>query len=1142
MRLRRAALKITISWESLVRFFATHIIYSEFNKLIAAFKEGIQTSTKLSLQIAEIQTISQRAQLSTQQWTTEIRRLSDEFNRPIGDVAEATYETLSNQIAKGADATKFLREALLFSQVTVSSTTDSVNLLSSAINAYNIPAERAGDLSATFFKIIDLGRVRASEMANTFGRVANLTSSLGISLEETGAAITVLTRQGVRYNEAFTLINNIATKLLKPTVPLVKLFKEWGVANGEAAIATFGFAGTLKKLEEAAGGSDTELASMFKDIRAVRGVLGLTGSAFKDFASDLKEIKNAGAEYRKGIDLIQQSTGFKFEKQINEVKNLFAVDISKDFIKSIVELTDTFGSLRDNVDRFLTVGKLGVEVFILYKGYVISAEIATKLFNTTLGALNFTTKGLTGATFSQVRAFEAFKRSMAASFPLIALTAAVAIYEKIKSNEEEILEAREKAYQKYKELSDKQLDLDNQARDATAKAFKEALDNQFSSILQYNSNVLTANESIVDDINDSYKELAENLKNSLDSAYSASREKYNQFKKDIDDSKKEIERTQKDIRNLTLSYEQKQFKIKLDAATPAEQVKLLSTRFEELTKKIAEAKAKATIANVDDTKATIQKDYEEQINIAEELSERKKKIAKEVTDLQRKLEEQNSQNSRRGLIEEERSQLAALRLKNAKNKLIGQEAEKLRELEAANRAANSADSIDDLQTKLQAKQAELDAINGIKDSANLLTTAYEAQKTALRDIVTLLQQQKKIADDQAKNAETSFQKQKDDITAITKFSVTDNQGKLAFKTVDEAKAAFDKLVKDAVKDGLRSPELIEKYAQESLGIEAKFIALKNQNELRAVQDRLIKEKEAIVHQRDELEKDLAERQKKQIDSENQVFSIIDQIKKANEPGFFNRSNLQGADTTDLDIIAQSIKNFKVSGKLDDLKLIKQKVDDFKALASKRYFGADTDTIEIGDTTLKKLLNEIEIETKKISDAGTKKIRDANELAAFDAQAKLLQTTLTQLGASENSLFNTIKEEIPKSVQGLIQDTQELIKKIDELRLKGNPLAPATQPTKGFSTGYIPPVAAAHGDIMPAMIDPREFVMNPEASAKFRTTLIAMNSGRFNSPAAGGINIGDINLTIQSTGTSQGDAVETAKAIRNEIRRGSIRWA
>jgi TP901 family phage tail tape measure protein len=1149
---KESALKISISWESLVRFFATHIIYTQFNKLISAFKEGTETALKLSLQVAEIQTISQKAQLSTEEWTSSIRKLSDEFDRPIGDVASGVYETLSNQIAKGADSAKFLREALQFAQVTMASTEDSVNLLSSAINSYNIPADRAGEISAKFFKIIDLGRVHASEMANTFGRVAQLTSALGISFDETGAAITTLTRQGVKYNEAFTLINNIATKLLKPTVPLLKVFQEWGVANGEAAIATFGFAGTLKKLEEAADGSDSELAAMFKDIRAVRGVLGLTGSAFKDFAHDLGEIKGASNEYSKAIEEVQRSTGFQLQKQLNEVKNFFAVDVGTKFTGTLLEASKTFGTLKENTQNFLTIAKIGIETFVIYKGVTLGAKIATELYNTSLGIFNLSlirTNTLTGA---QVIAFKELKASLATQLPAIALVGVVALYETIERKAEEVSKAREEAFTRLQEQSAKEADLENKVRDQETANFKDSLNKRFSALISYDSRVLEENQKLVDSISESYDKIADNLKNALDSAYDSSKKSFNDAKRDAEDAAKDILRINKEIENAKADLKDKQFKLEFDQAGPLEQVNLLGKRYDELTKQIADAQKKINVDNIDEQKAAIQKMYGEQVQTQQQLAERKGKLAKEIADLEEQLSERNANTSRQADIVAQQNKLAELRLKEKAHTLTNKEAEALRQLKEAAAQANDAQKTEDVAKKLADKKAEIDAINGLTDTNKNLEATYKSQEGFLQNLIKLEEERKKNAEDAAKKAEEDFRHQKDAITDIAKFSITDKStGQLKFKTVEEAVAAFDKIKEAAINAGLRSPELIQKYAEQEVAIADKYNAIKNQSELKSIQDKLNKEKEAILNQRNELDKNSRDTGSKETEDSNKILALVEQLKKASESGLFNGNNLSGTTTTDLDILTQAINRFKTSGSSDELDLMYKKIVDFVNTAESENLlsGLPGGALGIDDADgkskpLREVMKEIQILIANIDFYHSKSKTSSDLLKSYDEQIKTLDESLAKLTTSQKDLYNVIAEEIPKSIEDMIKDTERLIKRIDELRGKtGQPTSqPSTQPTPHFAGGYIPGYGARGGDTMPAMIDPREFVINPDASAKFRTLLVAMNTGKpISSTGGSGITMGDVNVTIQSSGNEKYDALQVGKEIRNHIRTGKLRW-
>jgi hypothetical protein len=134
--IRKATESIVISWRSVIRFLEVRILYQIFFSLGNAFKNATEEAQQFQIRVSEIRTISQDAQLTTKQWTNEIRRLSDAFGAPAAQVAEGLYETISNQIAKGADAARFLEKAMKFAAVAVATTDEAVNLLSATLEQF----------------------------------------------------------------------------------------------------------------------------------------------------------------------------------------------------------------------------------------------------------------------------------------------------------------------------------------------------------------------------------------------------------------------------------------------------------------------------------------------------------------------------------------------------------------------------------------------------------------------------------------------------------------------------------------------------------------------------------------------------------------------------------------------------------------------------------------------------------------------------------------------------------------------------------------------------------------------------------------------------------------------------------------------
>lgn len=399
---KSAGQNIVLAWSQVVRIFQVQVLHTIIAGLIGDLNSSIATAAKFQISVSEIQTISQSAAISTDEWSKTLRGLSDNFNLELLDTTRAAYDALSNQVVKGAQATQFLAESAAFAKTTVTSLANAGNLLASVQNAYNTSIVETNHNAAVLFDLIDKGRVRADEIANTFGNVASLSTAAGISLEETSAALSTLTVQGIRYNVAYTLLNNITSKLLRPTEEMKKLYDEWGVSTGQQAIAAFGLVGVLQKLntvvQERGPGAISEIA---QDIRPIRGILGLTGESLKTFEKNLKSAFDPKVEedYAKATNIIVQSVGAKFQTLQNILKNITTVDFGNTILKGLVEATELIGKFegQDGKLKFtLDTSGVGGGLQFVQKELTITGTTLATVISNGISGFNTLSKSLGG--------------------------------------------------------------------------------------------------------------------------------------------------------------------------------------------------------------------------------------------------------------------------------------------------------------------------------------------------------------------------------------------------------------------------------------------------------------------------------------------------------------------------------------------------------------------------------------------------------------------------------------------------------------------------------------------------------------------------------------------------------------------------
>ena len=336
-----------LSWQSIIRLLQVQLLQSVFYRFIGDIEQATQKAAEFQTKISEIRTISQDAQLKSEQWADSIRNLSDATGLELLDVTAAAYETISNQIAKGAEATRFLADSADLARVGVSSVAVASNVLSTVINAYGLNADKAREISAQLFQTMDYGRIKLSELDMALGTAAPLSASLGVSLQELNAVLGQLTIKGVQSTTAATGINNIMTKLLSPSKEMSVLFREWGVGSGQAAVASFKFVGVLQKLgQELDKNGIARLGDLLPDVRGLRAAIGaLSAGSLEEITKFADNTAEANDKYAKAIAITNESMARTFIQDLNRVQNVLIVDIGTKVLALFQKFAELFGGL-----------------------------------------------------------------------------------------------------------------------------------------------------------------------------------------------------------------------------------------------------------------------------------------------------------------------------------------------------------------------------------------------------------------------------------------------------------------------------------------------------------------------------------------------------------------------------------------------------------------------------------------------------------------------------------------------------------------------------------------------------------------------------------------------------------------------------
>lgn len=266
--------------------------------LATPFVAGAKVFADFEQQMANVSTMVDKPQEHMARFSNGIREMAVQFGESTDTLAKGLYDILSASVAP-EKALGVLAVSAKAAKAGLSDTGTAADAITTVLNAYGLSADHAATVSDLLFSIVKRGKLTFSDLAPNIGKVATIASSAGLSLEELGSMIALLTRNGIKTEQAMTATGAIISSLMKPSAEGAKAAKEMGVELSVAALRSEGLAGILKKL---AGMPPDMLAKLFPNVEAMRGLLPALNN-LEGFATDMDTMRGrAGATedaYRK---------------------------------------------------------------------------------------------------------------------------------------------------------------------------------------------------------------------------------------------------------------------------------------------------------------------------------------------------------------------------------------------------------------------------------------------------------------------------------------------------------------------------------------------------------------------------------------------------------------------------------------------------------------------------------------------------------------------------------------------------------------------------------------------------------------------------------------------------------------------------
>lgn len=252
------------------------------------------------------------------------------------------------------------------------------NALTSALNAYHLPASSAVAVTNELIATVSVGKMHMEDLASSMSKVVPIAASLGIPFAQVGGAIATMTMQGTDAAVATTSLRFMLAALAGPTAAAASELKGLGIGEAQipgitssvsaelkklglhtsevaAVLASpAGLPGALKMITTAIGkefpvGSaayDAALKTAVGGTRGFTAALELTGPSAKTYADDVAKIGAAavhsGAAVT-GFALVQKDFGFKLDAA-KAAMGSFLIQLGTALLPLLSKLADWFTS------------------------------------------------------------------------------------------------------------------------------------------------------------------------------------------------------------------------------------------------------------------------------------------------------------------------------------------------------------------------------------------------------------------------------------------------------------------------------------------------------------------------------------------------------------------------------------------------------------------------------------------------------------------------------------------------------------------------------------------------------------------------------------------------------------------------------
>ena len=260
------------------------------------FGQAAQTFVDLDRQIVRLRTQIGLSAEQAESLRQSVLRLSPELGRGPDELAQGLFDVASAGF-RGAQAVDVLTAAAQGASIGLGTVQQTTELVTRVLNTWTQDALTAADATGVLLATVREGSFDPAKLSGAFAQVGAVAENLGLTLDETGAALAALSRTQP-IERAATGLRGVLSALIKPSNSAKTALEEVGltIRDVQRNIRAEGFFETILDVTQRLGRAGIDVSQVFRDVEGLSAVLALTGGNLEATRAIFQNLQRDGQD------------------------------------------------------------------------------------------------------------------------------------------------------------------------------------------------------------------------------------------------------------------------------------------------------------------------------------------------------------------------------------------------------------------------------------------------------------------------------------------------------------------------------------------------------------------------------------------------------------------------------------------------------------------------------------------------------------------------------------------------------------------------------------------------------------------------------------------------------------------------------